>query len=99
MTSTTSNRVFKRSSNATYQTVAGEAILIDLNSGSYYSLNETGTWLWEHLDGQRPLDELAAELAAACGIPDQVAMVQDDLIELVSNLAQEKLVLQTQGKL
>ena len=94
MTSITANRVFKRSPNATYQTVAGEAILIDLNSGSYYSLNETGTWLWEHLDGQRPLDELAAELAAACDIPNQVDMVQLDLIELLTDLTREKLVLQ-----
>lgn len=32
---------------------AGGAILIDLNSGLYYSLNQTGTWLWENLDGRR----------------------------------------------
>ena len=36
---------FRRSTNATHQTVASEAISIDLNTGSYYSLNETGTWL------------------------------------------------------
>ena len=72
MTTITPDGVFRRSPNATHQTVAGEAILIDLNTGSYYSLNETGTWLWEHLDGKRTVGELAAELAVVCNIPDQV---------------------------
>jgi hypothetical protein len=95
MPTITPDHVFKCSPNATHQTVAGEAILIDLNTGSYYSLNETGTWLWEHLDGKRTIGELATELAVACAIPDQVELVRDDLIELVAKLAQEKLVLQS----
>lgn len=95
----TPDSIYQRSPNATHQTVAGEAILIDLNTGSYYSLNETGTWLWEHLDGTRTIGELAMELAIACDIPDQAEMVQGDLLELVSNLAQERLVLQTQSRL
>jgi hypothetical protein len=93
----TSTSVFQRSSSATHQTVAGEAIVIDLNTGSYYSLNETGTWLWEHLDGQRPVADLARELAAVCEIPDQAAAVQNDLIELLDNLSREKLVLAVQS--
>lgn len=88
----TAASVFQRSPNATYQTVAGEAIVIDLNSGSYFSLNETGTWLWENLDGRRTLRQLAQELAEACAIPDQAAQVEQDLLELLANLAREQLV-------
>ena len=93
MTTVTPDDIFIRSTNATHQTVAGEAILIDLNTGSYYSLNETGTWLWEHLDGKHTIDELAADLAVACDIPDQVSMVQQDLNDLVANLLKEGLVI------
>lgn len=85
--------VFRRSPNATHQSVAGEAIVIDINSGQYYSLNDSGTWLWEHLDGQRTVAQLAAELAEYCEIPDQVEMVQADLVELLTDLRQEKLVI------
>lgn len=88
----TPDSVFQRSPSATHQSVAGEAIVIDLNSGQYYSLNESGTWLWEHLDGRCTVAELAQELAEFCDIPDQVEMVQDDLLELLANLAQEELV-------
>lgn len=94
MTPITPNSIYQRSPSATHQSVAGEAILIDLNTGSYYSLNETGTWLWEHLDGKRSVGELATELAAVCNIPDQVDIVQRDLIELLTDLTREKLVLQ-----
>ena len=93
MTTITPDSVFRRSPNATHQTVAREAILIDLNTGSYYSLNETGTWLWEHLDGKHTIGELAVELATACDIPDQVDMVQQDLNDLVANLLKEGLVI------
>ena len=93
MTPITRNSIYQRSPSATHQTVAGEAILIDLNTGSYYSLNETGTWLWEHLDGKRTVGELATELAVACSISDQVEIVQQDLIDLVANLLKEGLVI------
>jgi len=92
MTKITADAIYQRSPSATYQTVAGEAIVIDLNTGSYFSLNETGTWLWEHLDGQRSVAELARELAEVCGVPEQAATVQEDALELVSNLARETLV-------
>ena len=55
--------VLKRAQNVTFEVVAGEAILIDMNSGTYFSLDEVGTAFWEMLDGSRTLGELAAELA------------------------------------
>jgi hypothetical protein len=87
--------IFERSVSATHQTVAGEAILVDINTGSYYTLNETGTWVWENLDGQRTIESLAQELAQLSDIPDQVDMVEQDLIELLSQLAEERLIVET----
>lgn len=90
----TSNSVYQRSPSATHQTVAGEAIVIDLNTGSYYSLNETSTWLWENLDGRRNVGQLAQELAAECDIPQQVEMVQSDVAEVLAELTKQSLVVQ-----
>lgn len=91
----TTNTVFQRSPSATHQSVAGEAIVIDLNSGSYYSLNETGTWLWENLDGQRNVGQLAQDLAVVCEIPDQESAVRNDLVDLLVTLAKEGLIIQS----
>lgn len=90
----TATSVFQRSPSATHQTVAGEAIVIDLNTGSYYSLNETGTWLWENLDSRRNVSQLAQDLAVVCDIPQQAEMVQDDVLEVLAELVKQGLVVQ-----
>ena len=53
----------KRSDNVTFQNVAGEAILIRLDTGTYFSLNKAGTEFWELLDGQQTIEQHAAALA------------------------------------
>ena len=53
----------KRSENVTFQNVAGEAILIRLNTGTYFSLNKVGTEFWEMLDGQQTIEQHAITLA------------------------------------
>lgn len=56
--------ILKQAENVTYELVADEAILIDMQSGTYYSLNETGTLFWEALDGRKSLGDIASEIAA-----------------------------------
>ncbi len=81
----------RRSPNATFQIVADEAILIHLQTGVYYSLNEVGTAFWNLLDGQRTLGDCAAQIAAEYNAPREVVLA--DLSELADELAQEGLAL------
>jgi len=80
----------KQAANVTFQTVAGEAILIRLDTGTYFSLNKVGTEFWEMLEGSQTIDEQAATLAANYGVG--VDVVQADLLELATALLEEKLV-------
>ena len=57
--------VLKRANHVTFEVVAGEAILIDMNSGTYFSLDEVGTVFWEKLDGSQTLAQLAEQIAAS----------------------------------
>jgi hypothetical protein len=43
----------------------GEAVLLDLDSGMYYGLNATATWIWNRAKGSDgvQVDTLVAELA------------------------------------
>lgn len=84
--------VLARAPHAAHQVVANEAILINLNTGMTFSLNDTGTWLWERLDGTTPLASHATALADYCQIPDQVTTVAADLLDLGQALASEGLV-------
>jgi hypothetical protein len=74
---------------ATFQEVAGEAILIHLNTGVYYSLNEVGTSFWNLLDGQRSIAACADLIAAEYDAPREVILA--DLLELSADLVKEGL--------
>jgi hypothetical protein len=74
---------------ATFQEVAGEAILIHLHTGVYYSLNEVGTSFWNLLDGQRTIADCAGLIAAEYSAPGDVVLA--DLLELSTDLVKEGL--------
>lgn len=80
----------KRSDNVTFQKVAEEAILIHMDTGTYFSLNNIGTEFWEMFDGERTVGELAAEVAVKYDVDPQ--MVTDDLIELAQKLQEDGLI-------
>lgn len=83
--------ILQRSPNAAHQTVGEEAILINLTSGVYYSLNDTGTMFWELIDGQRSIAACAAEIAREYDV--EAAEVTADLLELAEEFQREGLVL------
>lgn len=84
------NARLRHSANATYQTIEGEAVLIHLQTGDYYSLNDVGTSFWKLLDGARTVGDCAAKIAAEYSAPMEV--VTADLLELAADLAKEGLV-------
>jgi hypothetical protein len=84
------NSILKRSDNAAYEVVAGEAILIRIDTGTYFSLNKVGTEFWERLDGQQSVGEHAAVLARQYDV--DVALVTGDLLELATKMAVDDLI-------
>jgi hypothetical protein len=83
--------VLKRSENAAFEVVAGEAILIRLDTGTYFSLNKIGTEFWEMLDGEQSIGDHAAVIAAKYEV--DTAMVLADLLELAGKMALDDLVI------
>jgi hypothetical protein len=82
--------VLKRSDNAAFEVVADEAILIRLDTGTYFSLNKVGTEFWEMLDGERSVGDHAAVIAAKYEVDTQLVM--GDLLELAGKMAADNLV-------
>ncbi len=79
----------QHSANATFQVVADEAIVIHLQTGVYYSLNEVGTAFWNMLDGQLTIGECADRIAAEYNAPTEVVLA--DLLEISGELTAEGL--------
>ena len=86
----TGQSILTRSESASYELVAGEAILIDVTTGTYFSLNTVGTDFWELIDGEKSIADHAAVIAAKYEV--DVPMVLADLLELTGEMAKDGLV-------
>jgi hypothetical protein len=83
--------ILKRSDNAAFEVVADEAILIRLDTGTYFSLNKVGTEFWEMLDGEQSIHDHAVTLAGKYSV--ESTMVEVDLLELAGKMAEDDLVI------
>ena len=68
----------------------GEAILINLSSGIYYSMDKVGGVLWELIEKRHSLEEITAAISGRYEVSPEQA--QADVERLASELLQENLV-------
>jgi hypothetical protein len=77
-------------SSVTWRVVDGEALIVDLHTGDYFSLNPVATDIWERLHvGVEPA-EIVADIAEKHGI--DAATVGADLDDLLAQLREARLV-------
>jgi len=68
----------------------GEAILINLITGVYYSMDKVGGVIWDLVEGGKNLEEIIENIVARYDVtPDQA---RSDLERLTEELLQEKLI-------
>jgi hypothetical protein len=83
--------MFKLSPDVMFRNLEGEAVLLDLGSGTYFGLNEVGTRVWQLVEaGRRPaeiVDVLTAEYEA------DRATIEADVTRLLDELQSRRLIL------
>jgi coenzyme PQQ synthesis protein D (PqqD) len=67
-----------------------ELMLLDVESGCYYTLNEVGGRIWELCDGSWTVAEIVATLSAEYEAPSETVRV--DVLELLTDLERERLL-------
>ncbi len=72
----------------------GEAIIINLSNGIYYSMDKVGGLIWELIDGRYSLEEIVTALCVRYDVSAERA--KSDVERLLGELVQEKLVLVTE---
>jgi pyrroloquinoline quinone biosynthesis protein D len=72
------------------QEAHGQTVLLRLEDGGYYSLDEVGAMIWELCDGQRAVGEIVAMLCAEFDAPE--ATVRADVLEFIDDLRRERLL-------
>jgi outer membrane protein assembly factor BamB len=72
------------------ETLDGETTIVDLKHGTYYALNPSGSFIWEHLVAGAEPQEIAAALADHYELePDEAGGAVD---ALVAELGERELV-------
>jgi len=77
--------IFGRRDRVMAQQVEGESVLLDIDSGEYFSLNEVGGRVWDLCDGTRTVSSIVGVLCDEFDV-DQSTAVGDtnDLLETLA---------------
>ena len=85
-----SSEVFRRPNDVITQTVSGELMLVNMETGEFYGLNEVGIRIWDLCDGHRSSDDMAAIIGHEFDAPTED--VRADVDEVLDDLVSEKLL-------
>ena len=81
---------FARNPGVIARRIAAETILVPLNQRAedmaLFTLDEVGTFVWERLDGSRPLSSISEEIAASFEV--ETPRASADVLEFMDLLAQ-----------
>ena len=76
--------------NTHWTVLDGEAILLNVENGVYYTLNRVGTAMWELLTEERPFAGVLAVICERFDVTEEVA--RKDLTALITRLQHEGLL-------
>jgi hypothetical protein len=82
--------VLGRQDRVMMQQVEGDSVLLDIDSGEYYSLNQVGGRIWELCDGTRSVGAIAEVLCTEYDVTRETAL--SDASELLASFADAGLV-------
>ena len=72
------------------QRAKDEVLLLDLDAGTYFSLDEVGSRVWELCDGARTVTEILATIVAEYDAPADI--IETDVNRLLEELEAEALL-------
>lgn len=88
--------ILARSASVSYEIVDSEAILIYLESGEYYSLNQVGLAFWNRLDGLQTIAQHAAAISETYDA--ELDEVVSDLLALAEEMSARNLIEERSGE-
>ncbi len=84
------DRLAPKSQQVAAKVMDGEAVIINLANGVYYSMDKAGGLIWSMIEQARSLDAIADAVAAAYDVPPVRA--REDVEQLAAQLVAEDLV-------
>ena len=83
----------RKNPNTAFRTLAaGEGgVVLHLESGEYYGLNDIGCMIWELIDGERTVPDVVDAIRAE--VDDPPAALADDVNRFIEDMRQRDLLL------
>ena len=85
-----SDPVFVKNQDFIWSEVGGEAVLLNVESGDYFGLNDVGLSFWEKIDGQTPLSKIISLMLDEYEVEEPVLL--QDLDELSAQMLSKGLL-------
>ncbi|MDD5173629.1 MAG: PqqD family protein [Candidatus Omnitrophica bacterium] len=82
--------VIRRSQRVVWETIDNEGVLLNLDNGNYFSLNEVGLDIWKEIEADASIDKIA--LAIAKKYTTTYKQVLPDVIHFMDILIKQGLV-------
>lgn len=73
-----------------HETIDGETVLLNLDTGNYYSLAGVGAHIWGFIEGGAPLNDIIEKMK--CDYDSNGTDVEGTINKFVSELLQERLI-------
>lgn len=86
----TQDTTIVRTKKALVSSIEDELVMFDVNAGQYYGLNNVATAVWNHLETEKTVDELAHALTTEFEIP--LEECRNELIEFLPELEEKGLI-------
>jgi pyrroloquinoline quinone biosynthesis protein D len=80
----------RRQESVLAQEAQGQTVLLRLDDGGYYALDEVGAAVWELCDGTRSVADIVAALGEQFDAPEMT--IRADVLEFVEELRDERLL-------
>lgn len=84
MPSLSRETVLARNERLSWRVLSGEAVILFPDVGSVHRLNDTGTAVWQRLDGEASLGDIVDALTAQYEVP--VEQAHDDIRDVAAEL-------------
>jgi Coenzyme PQQ synthesis protein D (PqqD) len=86
----TANETYQVGTDVLHRELEGEMVLLDPGSAEYFSLNHTGSRIWELLRAGTSVGDTCAAVAEHFGVPPE--RVMDDVVPFLEDLLASGLV-------
>ena len=78
------------SEDISYRIIEDEAVILNLKTSDYYSLNKTGTFIWKLLENKANLEDIISKFADEFGI--NIKTATNDIQQLLRDFKRQKLI-------